>query len=229
MNQQTYNPRRLLALVLIAALATVASGYVSGQLSNRWGKSDDAARGSLLIESIPTEVGVWRFQGRQELSDDSLDQLECYAYENGGYLNTETGEVIQLSLIVGPFGPMSVHSPDICYPAAGYQPTGERHRTQISTGRETADLWVTSFQPRGLGTLPLSVYYSWNAHGVWLAPDNARFSLGGAPVVFKLQVASRADASGEASNSKDSCERFLEEFLPIWRDKYHEVMETSQI
>jgi hypothetical protein len=60
------------------------------------------------------------------------------------------------------------------------------------------------------------VYYAWRRFdGPWQAPDDPRWTLGGQPMLYKLQLACDAlPAPGESSDS-DAVHRFLTDLLPV--------------
>ncbi|MCA9235145.1 MAG: exosortase-associated EpsI family protein [Planctomycetales bacterium] len=213
----------LMLAVLAAVILTGVSGFVSGKLTMRWGHSDALERASQRIEQFPHEIGDWVLQAPQPLTEDAIEKLECTAYLNGEFVHRQTGERVTVSLIVGPFGPMSVHTPEVCYPLAGYGALQTPQKLTIGAAGDAGEneFWTTAFAPKELGGLPLQVYYAWYHNGHWMAPDWPRFDLGGDPALHKIQVASSYDATGKDAGAHP-CYRFLIDFLPVWQEQQAE-------
>lgn len=228
--------RNALILAILAATALAAfSGAISGKLNGRWGTSEVLQTAGKKVESLPKQIGPWRFQRSYEFDQRALNMLQCENYVNANYVHDETGETVGVALIVGLYGPMSVHSPEICYPASGYQiiaakekrtiagPTGgsaNYSSTQSANDRENA-FWVTTFESKTLGEPPLHVYYAWSRGQIWEAADWPRFEFGGVPALYKLQVSSNYERNNETKED-NPCRRFLQDFLPVWQSHFVE-------
>src|SRR5512140_3244808 len=103
-----------LAVVLVAGL-TIFSGYLQGRLRNRWGTPADLVAAAKLLEATPTEFGRWKLEKQTPLSENVARLLECAGYISGNYVDQATGEVVSVVVLLGPPGPISVHTPEICY------------------------------------------------------------------------------------------------------------------
>src|SRR5262245_52132587 len=65
------NQRALTVTVSIAVALTIASGYVAGQMTLRWGISNELADASARIQSFPEKIGEWTLTDRQDLPDEA--------------------------------------------------------------------------------------------------------------------------------------------------------------
>ncbi len=213
--------------LIIAALATVAltiaSGVMAGKLTDRWGSPGHLEAAAKRLEAFPDRVGQWRLQASEPLSKNAVNQLQCAGYVQRLYVNEDTGETLSVALIVGPYGPMTVHNPDICYPNMGYASVKktERYRIGGSTGGDADQpgdhFWVATFKAKAEGMDPLHVYYAWSRGRDWKAPNIARIAIGGSPVAYRLQVSSRFEWSPE-TEKRNGCVDFLTQLMPIWHN-----------
>src|SRR5436305_193873 len=104
------------AFVLIAAsvlfIGTVAMGFVQGSLNQRWGPSNATKLAKQeLNRPLPERVGSWRLQQSEPLSPDVIALLQCDGYISRIYENDQTGDVVTVVVLLGPAGPIAVHTP----------------------------------------------------------------------------------------------------------------------
>jgi Protein of unknown function (DUF3485) len=207
---------KLLAAGLFAATAlTGAAGWFDARLSNRWSTPHELEVAAQRLAEVPTRVGDWQMQSTSPLTPDVEKMLQCVGNFNRSYVNTATREVVDVAAIVGPPGPTSSHTPEICYTSHDHieldKPTPVSIRPQE---RPDEDFWRMTFKANDLDGARLRVYYAWSdASGVWTAAQYPRFKYGGQPLLYKIQLASHWDESKE-SEGGDPCRRFLESFLP---------------
>lgn len=104
----------VLGFVAIVAM-TVFGGVIHGRMSGRWGPGSDVlAAGEKLME-IPAQIGPWKQHGEPHQFDEStMRELEPAGYVERTYVNGDTGERIDLMIIVGAVGRISVHTPEVC-------------------------------------------------------------------------------------------------------------------
>ena len=199
-------------LVLLAA--TLVSGWVHGLFVQRWGQSDllDVAA-ARLGRDLPAHLGPWRLAQKLDVEKDVQQALKCPAYLHGIYTNAQTGDSVEIALVVGPGGPLAVHTPEICYSASDYELPGQR---QICTFDDKAgqshSLWKIYANSRQPTRPNLRVLYGWSQGRQWEAVSGPRFALAGQAAVYKLQVAGPVpdDIDRKAT---DPCQDFLARFL----------------
>lgn len=166
------------------------------------------------LQEIPVRFGKWRLQSSGSIGEDSKKMLECVGDTERTYVNEETGDVVQMFVIVGPWGPTSVHTPDVCFPSRAYKRVEEAKRVTIadSSGVES-DFWAETFIMTGLETRNIRAYWAWSKGGPWSAPDNVRYTFAGSPHLYKIQLTAYLppvpDPQGE-----DPVRRFLKDFVP---------------
>lgn len=203
-----------LAVVLVAGL-TLFSGYLQGRLRNRWGTPADLVAAAQLLEATPTEFGNWKLTKQAPLSDNVARMLECAGYVSGSYVDQTTGEVVSAVVLLGPPGPISVHTPEICYSSHDYTQTGERERQEVPNAASSATaFWTLTFHANNLNGDRLRVYYGWSDGSQWTAAPRPRTTYAGQPLLYKLQLAANL-ADDAKPGTDDSGIRFLRDFVPV--------------
>jgi hypothetical protein len=80
----------------------------------------------------------------------------------------------------------SGHTPDRCYPGAGFEIAETEHRMTVPLADErTAEVFTGTFRKSGQ---TLRVFWTYGVDGRWIAPQIARIELAAAKAVYKLYV-----------------------------------------
>lgn len=211
-NSQWSITRRWLALG-IAVLITLTGGILYGNYSQRWNASAEMRAAAIHLGQLPREIGSWKAVEEVPIDDSALQMLECTGHINRRYVNEETGKSLQLAIMLGPPGPIAVHTPEICYSSRAYELQGERSKTllEVSTGMRHL-FWTVDFTTRNALADGLRVYYAWGDGRKWFASNSPRFEFAGAPLLYKLQVATYVNPYAGDEGS-DPSRQFLEELL----------------
>lgn len=201
----------LVLLVLALGAASIAVGVVHGRLTNRWGTPPDMKEAARKLDSLPQEISGWECT-EHDLDQRVADMLQCKGYVNRIYKNTKTGETISVVVLLGPAGPISVHTPEICYSSRDYKISSDRVKHPLD---DKQDLWDLRLKSTQAGAAPLRVLYGWTNDRDWHANADPRFAYGGRPLLYKIQLAGPLPANEKAP---DPCEVFLSAFLPVLRE-----------
>src|SRR5690349_8005042 len=105
--------RRML-LPTLALLLIVGTGVVHGMRTGRWQPSAALTDAVARLDTVPMRIGDW------EGEDTPLAGREppgVAAHLCRRYTNTRTGEAVTMFLVCGRPGPVSIHTPDVCYAA----------------------------------------------------------------------------------------------------------------
>jgi hypothetical protein len=211
----------ILSLAAVAAL-TLVSGVLQGRIRNRWGPSESARAAAKKLQDVPRRFGGpqndrWQLQSSETMSRDSVEMLECTGYFVRTYANQRTGEVVSIFVVVGPAGPIAVHTPEICYPSRNYKSRGTRERVAIPDGEgQEHQFWALTFKSTSVQENLNRVYYAWSTGDRWSAPDDARFAFVGWPYLYKIQLSSNLPRETDLKTG-DTCREFLKDFVPAAR------------
>jgi hypothetical protein len=205
--------RRQLALVFIVAM-TITSGAVAGALNNRWGAPASLSAAAGRFANFPDQFGPWQLEKSEPFIPAVAEILECAASTSRVYRHRETGDAIQVAMHVGPPGPTSVHTPDVCLSSQDFEQVTAPERIQILSGSQGGgSFWKTNFRARTLDGSAAHLIYGWSTGQGWMAAQRPRLEFVGHRLLYKIQVASRFN--GHDDDDRQSVYReFLEELLP---------------
>jgi hypothetical protein len=220
--------------VLIAAVVLVAAvTLVQGTWTDRWGKQvDDTALRSaaaLLEREFPRKIGDWQFTDDMETNPQELAAAGAVGTVARVFLNTRTKAMVSAFIVCATPYDASAHTPDRCYPGAGFEIAEAEHRQEIPLADgPPAETFTGTFRKAG-HTLRLYWTYGIPAkpaaeasagkggHHVirWVAPQIARIALNGEPYVYKLYtIIDQTDLGASQATLEGS--NFLAEMLPAF-------------
>ena len=203
----------LLCFLAIVA-CTCGMGQLQGQLTNRWGlQSDTRLAAEKLRIPLPNEVGNWRLRHEDQFSESIVRILQCPAHISRVYEHVQTGDTVSLAVIVGPPGPTSVHTAEICYSSRDFTIAGERRQITVADAASNKHtFWDLPLRSNDLNGAPLRVVYAWSTGMSWEAAQRPRFGYGGLHHLYKLQMAITVNPGSQATEH-DPVQDFLGEFL----------------
>jgi hypothetical protein len=196
---------------VLALVAFVAYGVAEGLWTNRWFSSAALAEATARLQNVPAVIGDWEGTDR-EIDPRQVAQAEMTGYVNRRYVNRKTGAEVSVLLVCGKPGPTSLHSPEVCYPGAGFNPTGERAKQPVDG--KAGDFWVSQFQKTTPSPETLRIFWAWNGAGAWHAAETPRVQFGHHAALYKLYVI-RGLFRGDEPVADDPALEFLREFLPV--------------
>lgn len=205
--------------ILITTVALLSCGIVQGIWTGRWITSHSLEEAATRLDRVPMTIGDWKgrpleFDAQQYARAGIVGGIERI------YEDRRNGATVTLLIVCGPPGPISVHTPDICFPSAGYEILRGPTETSVaygdgaqSAGFQRLDL----VKPLAITPELLSVHYAWNAEGDWQAPDlDPRLTFAGFPFLYKLYVV-RVDATAEGETDDAPSLKFLRDAIPELR------------
>jgi len=169
------------------------------------------------LKTLPAAVGKWKVIEGQEVQLDpqvarlagSVDSLIR------SYFDEDTGVVVTVLVLLGHVNAVSLHTPEVCYPAVGYHSDDDSLDVNIVSGSVPAQFRSVVFRRAG-GTANdrQEVFYSFRFKGLW-SPyvSGSRSDRLRNPILYKVQV-QRAVTAKERRSTNNPTERFLSEFLP---------------
>jgi Protein of unknown function (DUF3485) len=199
---------------LIAFVAVVIAAVVPGLWGHRWVSSSVLADATARLTLMPMTVGDW--EGRDlEINPRELRVAQADGYVQRRYVHRHTGETVTILALCGRPGPISVHTPEVCYAGVGYEELGTVTRREVA-GLDGDRFWYRRFQKTGPTPTSLGITYAWTASGAWEAVDNPRLALARHPVVFKLYVVRSLSDPKEPSDADPTMD-FLRALVPPLR------------
>jgi hypothetical protein len=196
---------------LLAFAMLVGSGLVHGRLTDRWGTSSAVAEAIARLDRVPRSIGDW--EGRDAAIDrKQIERAQIRGYLARTYRNRRDGREVMVLLVCGRPGPISVHTPDVCYAGAGYEAGTLPVPGSVATGGHGAEFLTARFKKvDALVPESLDILWAWNARGDWEAPANPRLGFASYPALFKVYlIAGRGGAAAvEPTVDRDFAELIL--------------------
>jgi hypothetical protein len=196
---------------LIGSVALVICGIVHGYWTDRWAPPVEVTEAAERLNALPLKLGVW--EGEVEPVKPGEAGAGVAGCIRRRYIHRQTGETISLFLVCGRPGPVSIHTPDVCYGANGFLVhTPSRYEFGPGDSMWKADATRTSATEE----IHLRLYWGWNDGSVWRAATDPRVEFAHRPVLYKLYVVRELSGS-DASRRGEPCEEFLHTLLPVLR------------
>ncbi len=206
-------------VIAVAATFTIVLGFghraiTAGGLRNGLSISQEQ------IDGLPDELADWSLVGRAPLDKKVAELLACRSHGNLFYKHATTDADIVVTVLSGASGPLSAHTPEVCYSSQAFliQPETERLELKLDDG-SAPQFRVVDLTPRGEHNRPMTVIYAWHDGESWRSPSPgwSRFVYAGTKSLVKVQVAiiTTNDASTESvADRQQQLALFLAEFLP---------------
>ena len=223
-----------------AAMLLVGVTVLQGWWTERWAEREDRAleKAALRLErSFPESFGDWKLDRRLETSKAELDRAGAVGSISRIYRSTKTKTPVSAFVVCATPHDASGHTPDRCYPGAGFEIAEPEHRETIdlADGR-VAEAYTGTFAKQGQ---TLRVYWTYGvpdkkaaevkepaADGAeagpkapapltWVAPQIARIALNDFPAVYKLYAIVDQTAM-TPSRAREQCGDFIGQVLPAF-------------
>jgi hypothetical protein len=207
-----------LPALLVGIAVVIASGVAQGLWTDRWTLSSEPEVSAAKLAKVKTTLGDWDMAKEFPLDPREQANAGIAGYLVRTYFDNRTRSEVQICLVCGRPGHISVHTPDVCFAGAGYEFTGPPER-KTDLGQPGSAFFMAQCTKQG-SILPENyrIYWAWNAGGHWQAPDNPRLTFARYKALFKLYVIEKLPASTVAGVSdpghKDPAVDFLGQLLP---------------
>jgi hypothetical protein len=197
---------------VLALIVVLASGVVHGVWTDRWATDGTVAAAVTRLNQVALTLGDW--QGQDTPFDPKLIG-PVGGFLHRRYHNQRTGATIAVSLACGRPGPISIHTPDVCYVASGFDPAASTtYSLPLSPSSPGAEFKTAQFvKSKSAEQVQLRVFWSWNAGGVWQVSDSPRFAFTGQRVLYKLHLVREMSSPSEPLDD-DPCVEFMQLLLP---------------
>jgi len=203
--------------IVAAVLILIGVTVLQGNLTDRW-KSGDVAEelkrtAASLEKNFPQKFGDWEAEKELETDPRQMEVAGAVGHISRLYRNKTTGTQISAFVVCATPHDASGHTPDRCYPGAGFEIAEQEHRQSgpLTDGR-TAETFTGTFRKQGQ---TLRIFWTYGVEGTWVAPQIARIELNGKPAVNKLYAI--VDETGDNDGSgMAACVDFLAELLRVF-------------
>lgn len=172
----------------LAALLVAGVTALQGTWTDRWSgrnvKAELKHAADLLETRFPNRFGNWEYV--QELAGDpeQLERAGAVGHISKMFSNRETKARVSAFIVCATPHDASGHTPDRCYPGAGFEIAEAEHRQSIPlVDGGTAETFTGTFRKTGQ---TLRVFWTYGVDGRWIAPQIARIELAGTSAVYKL-------------------------------------------
>lgn len=205
------------ATIALAGLLVAGVTVVQGMWTERWKQRDDGGRlataAEVLERVFPDRFGDWVFEQELESSTRELERAGAVGHISKLYRNERTKARVSAFIVCAAPHHASGHTPDRCYPGAGFEIGESEHRHEVTLADGTqAETFTATFRKAGQ---TLRIFWT---YGVpedeadttgrfrWIAPGVARIALSGEPAVYKVYAIidqtkfSTAQATAECSD-----------------------------
>lgn len=175
---------------IAAALVVIGATYLQGRMTDRWTGRNVAAElqqsAELLERLFPTTCGTWKVTEELESNPEELERAGAVGHISRAYVNTKSKARLSAFVVCATPHDASGHTPDRCYPGAGFEIAETEHRLTVPLADDrTAEVFTGTFRKSGQ---TLRVFWTYGVDGRWVAPQIARIELAAAPAVYKLYV-----------------------------------------
>ncbi len=204
-----------LVMLLSAAILLAASGISHRLWTGVWNLTNEPAASAARLANVPTSIGDWEGADLQ-VDVRQLDKAEAVGFLARRYVQRRTGAEVSVFIICGRPGPVSVHTPDICYGGIGFHLVGSPSRHHFAGDAETpaADFYWANFDKSDpVAPARLRIYWTWKDGRGWRAPSNPRMTFGGAAALYKLYLVYHP-APGSEPIDHDPCQDVMNVLLP---------------
>jgi hypothetical protein len=194
-----------------ASLGLVACGLAHGIWTDRWTPAVAPQEAAARLDDIPLAVGDWH--GEAVAVKPGQAGAGVAGHVQRRYKHRKTGAEVVLALVCGRPGPVSIHTPDACYPASGFT-IGPRTRVSVGGVEPAATFWTADASRAQLGDeTRVRVFWGWSSGQGWAAADDARRAFARYPVLYKLYASRELSGPGEPAKD-EPCKDFLQALLP---------------
>jgi len=202
---------------IIGIVLVLSSGLVHGLKTGRWVVSNALGEAAERLKNVPMRIGEWDGED-SEISEAQLKAAEAVGHLSRRYQNRSTGDMVHVLILSGRSGPIAVHPPTVCFTSAGFglSEPPKRYTVRAEDSTPTGELWLGDFSRSSTeGDDFMRTFWSWNATGEWVVPDNPRFEFARYDNLYKMYVTRELTRTGRGEEIDDGpCVQFMQVFIP---------------
>ena len=150
------------------------SAIVHGATTHRWGALSDSDPRIVKLHAESVQLDDYEFvtiPSEMPLMERSIATCRSYT-------SVSRNQRVTVSVISGPAGAVSTHTPDVCYPSSGYKMVRDIKRESVDLpDGSIAHYYVAEFEKKTTTSVDRQrVRWAWMHNGQWEAPDRPRFA-----------------------------------------------------
>jgi hypothetical protein len=207
-----------LLAALIALIMIAGATLYHGRKSDRWipTTSEKLDAFTTRLNDVPKEVGDW-VGTDTEIDQEQFKRTHCTGCVQRVYRHRETGAEVSLYLVSGTARHITIHTPDWCYVAAGFDMEGQPTNYSVdcpSLPTNPEFLTTTFIKQDPINTFRLRILWSYSDDGKWEGPKWVKPTYAGRPALYKVYlIAALADRSQPIS--EDPAVAFAQQLMPV--------------
>jgi hypothetical protein len=212
------SPRWPWVWMAVACTLMASSGLVRVWQDRRFvAYQSQAILPTFPLKELPEQFGTWK---AREGSEHALDpQVARIAGSSDSvirtYVDKDTGVVLDVLVLHGRAELVSGHTPEVCYPSAGYEPSEEASSISVPLDRGEAIFRSLLYTRKGSALERVEVHYAFRQQGRWSPEVEGNWkALNVDPGLFKVQVQRRV-GERERRDLGNPTEQFLSVMLPV--------------
>lgn len=212
--------RNLLSAALLGGVLIIGLSFYEGMyLKDRWGEPGaEAAEMGKRFEAVPKDIGNGAWIGEDmPVDDQNRKTAGAVKYVSRQYREEKSGREVRLWLIIGHSRDICRHTPNICYPYAGFRQESPQIRHEVPLdGKDPAQFFTAKFiKENATGRIAERVFWSWNHpdKNKWEAPEDARGHYGLSRALYKVYFTSNVQPSEKTVDDNLAAE-FAEVMIP---------------
>lgn len=204
------------------AVVVVISAVYQGFITDRWA-NDVTERLNVFTERLEKTPGIPKEIGSWVATDTESDEAQfrasgCHGKISRIYENTITGDRISVYFVSGKAYHVTIHTPDWCYVAAGYEMENDPRNYEIQDvpGMPAPEMLTAKFKKvTPTETTQLRILWSYTEDGKWTAPGSAKYAFVGKPALYKVYFIRSIEGVAPTGLEQDPIVEFAREFLPV--------------
>ncbi|MEX0678964.1 MAG: exosortase-associated EpsI family protein [Pirellulales bacterium] len=223
--------RNALMTALPIAAAVLLMGvacYYQGVWSERWGEFPELEIYGAQLKEIPPNIGEWQL-AQEGKTDERILKIAAASGELSRTYRNAAGEEVRVMMMCARFRDVFYHTPDRCYPAAGFEMQSEPQHQVFDINNKEAQFFTTTFlKSEPTGTHAERGYWSWTADGTWLAPTNEKLTFAGERALYKLYVFGTIPTNNRGRTDEDYIGDFIRAFVPAVETALRPAIEKAE-
>lgn len=204
-------------MVGVVVLLTIGGAYTQGRMTDRWSNevSQRLEKFTTKLDGVPTQFGNW-ISEEMPVDEAQFKESNCHGRVSRLYKNTITGEQVNVFLVSGKGYHCTIHTPDYCYVAAGYETLKAPTNYSVDVpGVGKSEFLNAMFRKvTATETTQLRILWTYSKDGKWSAPKFAKYTLGNEPALYKIYLITQQTQDGRPVEQDPSVE-FAKEFFPV--------------